>query len=152
MWDDPYLWKHCSDELVRRYVRKSEVISILTFCHCQACGGHFGAKRTPRKVLDCGFYWPILFRDAYSFCKSCDDCQRVGNSSRKNEMSQALLLYFEIFDVWGIDFMGQFPNSHGYIYIILAVDYVSKWVEAKPTKTDDSKVVADFLKSHVCLF
>ncbi|CAN6567563.1 unnamed protein product [Malus baccata var. baccata] len=51
--------------------------------------------------------------------------------------------------VWGIDFMGPFPSSHGFLYILLAVDYVSKWVEAKATRTNDSKVVADFVKSNI---
>ena len=64
-------------------------------------------------------------------------------------MPQSPLIFCEIFDVWGIDFMGPFPSSHGYLYIILAVDYVSKWVEAKATRTDDAKVVAEFLKSHI---
>ena len=59
----------------------------------------------------------------------------------------------EIFDVWGIDFMGPFPASDGFLYILVAVDYVSKWVEAKATKTNDSKVVADFLRTNIfCRF
>ena len=45
--------------------------------------------------------------------------------------------------------MGPFPVSFGYVYILLAVDYVSKWVEAKATRTDDSKVVTDFIKSNI---
>ncbi|XP_027169380.1 uncharacterized protein LOC113769101 [Coffea eugenioides] len=114
-----------------------------------ACGGHFGPKRTARKVLESGFYWPTLFKDAYLFCKSCDKCQRVGNISRRDQMSQTPILFVEIFDVWGIDFMGPFPSSFGFLYIILAVDYVSKWVEAKATRTNDSKVVADFVRSNI---
>ncbi|CAN6707319.1 unnamed protein product [Malus baccata var. baccata] len=55
----------------------------------------------------------------------------------------------EIFDVWGIDFMGPFPSSQGFLYILLAVDYVSKWVEAKATRTNDSRVVADFVKTNI---
>ncbi|XP_070664544.1 uncharacterized protein [Malus domestica] len=55
----------------------------------------------------------------------------------------------EIFDVWGIDFMGPFPTSFGFTYILLAVDYVLKWVEAKATRTNDSRVVADFVKSNI---
>ena len=59
------------------------------------------------------------------------------------------MLVCEIFDVWGMDFMGPFPASFGNLYIILVVDYVTKWVEAKATRTDDSRVVADFVKSHI---
>ena len=68
-------------------------------------------------------------------------------------MIQNSVLICEIFDVWGIDFMGLFPSSFGFMYILLAVDYVSKWVEAKATKTNDAKVVVDFVKSNIfCRF
>ncbi|CAN6576727.1 unnamed protein product [Malus baccata var. baccata] len=83
-WDNPYLWKYCTDQLIRR-----------------------------------------------------------------NQMPQTPILVVEIFDVWGIDFMGHFPSTNGFLYILLAVDYVSKWVEAKATNTNDSKVVSDFIKSNI---
>ena len=55
-----------------------------------------------------------------------------------------LILIIKIFDCWGLDFMGSFPPSCGYLYILLAVDYVSEWVEAIPTRTNDHKVVLKF--------
>ena len=61
VWDDPYLWKHCADQVIKRCVPENEIISILIFSHSYACRGHFGAKRMARKVLECGFYWPSLF-------------------------------------------------------------------------------------------
>lgn len=64
-------------------------------------------------------------------------------------MPQNPIMVCEVFDVWGIDFMGPFPPSFGYTYIILAVDYVSKWVEARATKTDDAKAVVDFVKTNI---
>ncbi|CAL5387794.1 unnamed protein product [Camellia sinensis] len=64
-------------------------------------------------------------------------------------MPQTPILFCEIFDVQGIDFMGPFLVSFGYVYILLAVDYVSKWVGAKATRTDDSKVVTEFVKSNI---
>ncbi|XP_074311480.1 uncharacterized protein LOC141647254 [Silene latifolia] len=149
VWDDPYLWKFCADQVIRRCVPDTEIVSILRFIHEYACGGHFGAKKTSRKVLESGFFWPTLFRDAHAIVKTCDRCQRLDNISRKGEMPQTPMLYCEIFDVWGIDFMGPFPASYGNIYILLAVDYVSKWVEAKATKTDDAKVVGEFLKTNI---
>ena len=59
------------------------------------------------------------------------------------------ILIIEIFDCWGIDFMEPFPPSCGYLYILLAVGYVSKWVEAIPTRTNDHKVVLKFVKEHI---
>ncbi|CAN6554935.1 unnamed protein product [Malus baccata var. baccata] len=94
VWDDPYLWKYCPDQVIRR-------------------------------------------------------CQRTGNIGPKQQMPQTPVFSVEIFNVWGIDFMGPFPSSHGFLYILLAVDYVSKWVEAKATRTNDSRVVADFVKTNI---
>ena len=64
-------------------------------------------------------------------------------------MPQMPILVVEIFDIWGIDFMGSFPSSYEKWYILLVVDYVSKWVEARATHTNDSKVVCDFVKSNI---
>ncbi|XP_038685730.1 uncharacterized protein LOC119985512 [Tripterygium wilfordii] len=149
VWDDPYLWKQCPDQVIRRCVPESEFDSILTFCHSYACGGHYGAKRKALKVLESGLYWPSLFKDAYHFCKTCDHCQRTGNIGPRNQMPLNPFNIVEIFDVWGIDFMGPFPFSHGFLYVLLAVDYVSKWVEAQATRTNDSKVVLSFLRAKI---
>jgi len=63
------------------------------------------------------------------------------------------MLFCEVFDVWGIDFMGPFPISFGFYYILLAVYYVSKWVEAKATISNDARVVVDFVRSNIfCRF
>ncbi|KAL0443923.1 UNVERIFIED_CONTAM: Transposon Ty3-I Gag-Pol polyprotein [Sesamum latifolium] len=91
VWDDPHLWKFCSDQII----------------------------------------------------------QRVGNINPLNQMPLTPIIVCEVFDVWGIDFMGPFPPSFGKSYIILGVDYVSKWVEAKATRTDDAKTVVDFVKANI---
>ncbi|CAN6562571.1 unnamed protein product [Malus baccata var. baccata] len=153
VWDEPYLFKYFPDQIIRRCVPESEQQSILTFSHTLACGGHFGAKKTSLKVLQSGFFWPTLFKDAFDFCSKCDRCQKMGNISRRNEMPLNNILVVEFFDVWGIDFMGPFPSSFGYLYILVAVDYVSKWVEAIATRTNDHKVVLNFLKNEIfCRF
>lgn len=148
-WDDPYLFKHCPDQIIRRCVPEMDQKCILEFCHNHACGGHFSGKKTAAKVLQSGFIWPTLFKDAHEYCRKCDRCQRLGRISKRNEMPQQPILIVELFDVWGIDFMGPFPISFGYQYILVAVDYVSKWVEVIPCKTNDHKVVVEFLKNQV---
>ena len=55
----------------------------------------------------------------------------------------------EVFDCWGIDFMGSFVTSFGHDYILLVIDYVSKWVEAIPTRTNDHRTVVKFLKENI---
>ncbi|KAL5537987.1 hypothetical protein UlMin_045695 [Ulmus minor] len=148
-WDDPYLFKYCPDQIIRRCIPESEQQSVISFCHDHACGGHFSSKKTAAKILQCGFYWPTLFKDTHVYCSSCDRCQRLGSISHRNMMPLNPILIVELFDVWGIDFMGPFPNSFGNLYILVAVDYVSKWVEAIACKMNDHKVVVKFLKENI---
>ncbi|XP_019262573.1 PREDICTED: uncharacterized protein LOC109240400 [Nicotiana attenuata] len=86
---------------------------------------------------------------AHAFVKMYDMCQRTGTITKKHEMSLQNILVVELCDVWGIDFMGPFPHSNGHRYILVAVDYVSKWVEAIALPTNDAKVVVSFVKKHI---
>ena len=81
-------------------------------------------------------------------CKECDKCQRLKKISRRHMMPLNPILVVDLFDVRGIDFMGPFPSSLGYLYILVGVDYVSKWVEAVPCRAADSRVVLKFLKEN----
>ena len=83
------------------------------------------------------------------FAKSYDRCQRTKNIRQRNEIPLTNILEVEIFDVLGIDFMDPFPLSYGHKYILLAVDYVSKWVEAIPTITCNAQVVLCFIRSNI---
>ncbi|GKE54429.1 reverse transcriptase domain-containing protein [Tanacetum coccineum] len=100
-WDDPFLFKTCADQVIRRCVSGQEVVDILTACHSGPTGGHYGANYTVKK---------------------------------------------------GIDLIGPFPSSRGNKYILVAVDYLSKWVEAKALPTNDARVVVKFLKSLFARF
>ncbi|GKB18133.1 reverse transcriptase domain-containing protein [Tanacetum coccineum] len=110
-WDDPFLFKICADQVIRRCVSGQEAFDILKACHSGPTGGHYG------KI------------------------------SQHDEMPQNSIQVCEIFDIWGIDFMGPFPSSRGNKYILVAVDYLSKWVEAKALPTNDARVVCKFLKT-----
>ena len=113
------------------------------------CGGHFASQKMTMKVLQASFYCPSLFKDAYTMCKQCDKCQRLGKISRRHMMPLNPILVVELFDVWAIDFMGPFPTSFEYTYILMGVDYVSKWVEAMPCRAADHKAVLKFLKENI---
>ena len=119
-------------------------------CHSSTCGGHFAARKTTDKILQSDFYWHSIFKDAQSFYTECLQCQAAINISKRDEMPMQPILEVEIFDLWGIDFMGPFPPSDGKEYILVAVDYVSKWVEAIPTRTNDHREVLGFVTR--CIF
>jgi hypothetical protein len=78
-----------------------------------------------------------MYDDAKSFVRCCSRCQSHGNINTRDVITLTLNHQIDFFDVWGIDFMGSFPNSEGCEYI-LAVDYVSKWVEALPCRAVDT--------------
>nr|GEY50387.1 reverse transcriptase domain-containing protein [Tanacetum cinerariifolium] len=107
------------NQIIRRCVAGQEAIDILKACHSGPTGGHYGANYTAKK----------------------------GKISQRDEMPQNYVQVCEIFKVWGIDFMGPFLCSKGNRYILVAVDYLSKWVEAKALPTNDARVVVKFLKS-----
>ena len=73
----------------------------------------------------------------------------MGNISRRNEMPLKGILVVQLFDVWGMDFIGPFPASFGNIYILLAVDHVSKWVEAASCPKNDANTVVGFLQRNI---
>ncbi|GJZ38932.1 reverse transcriptase domain-containing protein [Tanacetum coccineum] len=94
-WDDPFLFKICADQMIRRCVHGKEALDILEACHNGPTGGHHGANLTVKKEI-----------------------------SQKDERLEIPSKFCEIFDVWGIDFMGPFPSSKGNKYILVAVDYL----------------------------
>nr|GEV03909.1 reverse transcriptase domain-containing protein [Tanacetum cinerariifolium] len=151
-WDDPFLFNVCADQVIWRCVHGQEAIDILKACHNGPTKGHHGPNYTAKKVFDSDFYWPTIYRDAHDLVKSCDSCQRQGKISQRDEMPQNAIQVCEIFDVWGIDFMRPFPSSRGNKYILVAVDYLSKRVEAKALPTNDARVVCKFLKSLFARF
>ncbi|GKE49516.1 reverse transcriptase domain-containing protein, partial [Tanacetum coccineum] len=111
IWDDPYLFKSCPDRIIRRCVFGRELHKILEHCHKGPTGGHYGADITAQKIFESGFYWPTIFKDAAKYVQGCDACQRAGNISSRNQMPLTNILVSEVFDIWGIDFMGPFPSS-----------------------------------------
>ncbi|RDX63619.1 putative mitochondrial protein, partial [Mucuna pruriens] len=87
IWDDRYHWRLCNDQVIRRCISDTEIKSILKFYHTTSGGGHYESTRTARKILDCGFYWPAIFQDAYQFVSTCEQCQKAGMAiSRRHEM------------------------------------------------------------------
>nr|GEW10795.1 reverse transcriptase domain-containing protein [Tanacetum cinerariifolium] len=110
-----------SNQINRRCVHGQKAFEILKACHVGPTRGHHGANLTANK--------------------------RQGKISQKDEIPQNTIQVCKILDIWGIDFMGPFPSSKGNRYILVAVDYLSKWVEVKALPTNDARVIVKFLKS-----
>jgi len=139
IWDPTYLFWVCSDGLHRRCVPVEEGMHIIQKCHSSPYGGHYGVFRTHVKIWQSGFFWPTMYEDTKDFIRRCGPCQRHGNITTRDAMPLTNNLQIELFDVWGIDYMGPFVKSQNYEYILVAADYVSKRVEAMPCKKADSR-------------
>ncbi|GKE16878.1 reverse transcriptase domain-containing protein [Tanacetum coccineum] len=137
-WEEPYIFKVCSDGMIRRCISGPETRTILDQCHHRPTGGHYGPNITAEKVLDLGFYWPTIIKETHTLVRLCEACQKTGNISKRDEMPLNNIQVCEIFDIWGI--------------ILVAVDYVSKWAEAQALPTNDDRVVITFLKKLFCRF
>nr|GEU43340.1 reverse transcriptase domain-containing protein [Tanacetum cinerariifolium] len=94
--DDPYLFKICADQIIRRCVHGQEANDILKACHEGPTGGHHGANFTTKKA---SFFWPTIYRDAYDLVTRCDACQCQEKISQRDEMPQNTIQVCEIFDV-----------------------------------------------------
>ena len=82
-FDDPYLFKYRPDQLLRRCVSNDDQIEVLTFCHYEACGGHFSARKTKDKILQAGFYWPTLFKDCFDFLQNLCSVPTIRRGNKK---------------------------------------------------------------------
>ncbi|XP_047181152.1 uncharacterized protein LOC124847653, partial [Vigna umbellata] len=120
IWDDPFLFKIGADNLLRRCVTNEEAAEILWHYHNSPYGRHFNGERTIAKVLQSEFYWPTLFKDAHNHARKCDKY-----------------------------FVGPFPPSFNNEYILVMVDYVSKWVEVVVCPKNDANTVIKFLKRQI---
>jgi transposase InsO family protein len=134
---------------MRRCVPREERLEILRKCHSAEYGGHYSHYRTQAKVWSNGFYWPEMHEDTKRYVASCPKCQRTGNISQRNSMRLRYNLQIDLFDVWGMDFMGPFKNSHGYEHLLVMIDYISKWVEDMPCRKTSTEESIAMIKSII---
>nr|GEX12922.1 reverse transcriptase domain-containing protein [Tanacetum cinerariifolium] len=119
-WDDPFLFKICADQVIRRCVRGQEAIDILKACHFGPTGVHQGPNYTAKKVFDSRFYWPTVYRDAQDLVKTCDICQRQGKISQRDEIGDRVLLFNSRLKIFSgklkSRWSGPFTISHVFPY------------------------------------
>jgi hypothetical protein len=132
---------------VVRVIRKYEFEGLMFMMHNHELSAHFGIKATQEKIRE-KYYWKNMARDIEAYVKSCDSCQRRGKPIGKNELHPIKVK--EPFYQIGIDFVGPLPvTESGNKYIIVAMDYFTKWPEAKAVKTDNANEVVIFIYEDI---
>jgi len=108
-----YLFHTGVDQQIWCCVSEDDIYEILKATHGGPCGGHFAEKRTGHKVLQLGYYWPSIFRDARDYVQRCDTYQQMGQPGKSDEIPLQPQIVLEPFEKWAIDFVGPFnPPSH----------------------------------------
>ncbi|MCO5590924.1 hypothetical protein L7F22_044900 [Adiantum nelumboides] len=144
------LYQRGKDKVCKRIPTVEEIPSILEGLHEEACGGHFAQELTAKEILLSEYVWPSLHIDVRHWCKSCHNCQVNGNKHLLHGPRQ-LVLTNGPFEKWSIDAMGPLPRTkNGTLYIIVAIDYMTRWVEAQSVTRVNEKTVSKFVYTHIC--
>jgi transposase InsO family protein len=115
-------------------------------------GGHVGGNATMHKVLQDGLWWAMLFKDAKEYAISCDVCQGVGKTSRRDELPLQPVLDLQGFEKWVVDFIGPInpkTNHSKARYIITATDYLTCWAEATTVQDCSTDIVSRFIFGNI---
>ena len=112
--------------------------------------GHYATKKTTYKILQDGYYWPTLHRDAQHYVSHCDEYQRSGNLTKRDEIPLEPQVSLEPFDKWGLEFVGLInPPSNQKNHILVCTNYLRKWVEVKAMRNTIEEKVPQFLHENI---
>jgi hypothetical protein len=144
------LYRRGVDTILRRCLTIDEADKVLNDCHSGACGGHLSGIATAQKIIRASYFWPTLFHDCIHAVRRCEQCQLYANKARAPPALLHPVITAGPFCKWGIDFMTcNPPSSNGHKYIVVAVDYFTKWAEAMPTFNNTADTAARFFFNHV---
>uniref|UniRef100_A0A2N9H521 Uncharacterized protein n=1 Tax=Fagus sylvatica TaxID=28930 RepID=A0A2N9H521_FAGSY len=133
-----------------RCLSLAESQTVMKEAHSGECGEHQGKKRLYQLLLTLGYYWPTMKKDTADFVKSCHTCQLQANLIHTHPTSLQNMATPWPFHTWGLDLIGPInPSSGGYIWILVATEYFSKWVEAIPLRKATGAAVANFIREHI---
>uniref|UniRef100_A0A2N9I9Y3 Uncharacterized protein n=1 Tax=Fagus sylvatica TaxID=28930 RepID=A0A2N9I9Y3_FAGSY len=137
-----------------RCLSPEEANYVIKEVHEGICRNHSGARALAHKLIRAGYYWPSLLHDATQYVKTCDKCQRFANITRAPPEEITPMTSPWPFAQWGLDIMGPFPvGTKQAKFLVVAIDYFTKWVEVEPLATITEKNVKNFVwKGVICRF
>jgi hypothetical protein len=148
------LYKHRVCSPLLKCLSRTEGIELMKEIHAGLCGSHIGSRPLLGKVFRQGFYWPKVASDATDLVQKCENCQKCARDQKQPSSLTQLIQPTWPLQRWGLDLLGPLPPAQGNLkYVVVAVEYFSKWIEAKPLATITSVTVQKFFwQNIVCRF
>jgi len=127
---------------------------VMREVHKGICGNHSGSRSLIHKLVRAGYYWPTMQKDAEAYVRACDKCQRFSNIIRQPTEELTPMTAPWPFAQWGLDIMGPFPTAARQLkFLVVGIDYFTKWVEAEALATITEKNVRSFVwRCIICSF
>jgi hypothetical protein len=139
------LYKKGFSQPMLKCITETEGIKILREVHNGTCGSHSGPRALAAKVIQQGFYWPTIICTANRVTRSCEACQKFSPRSGSPSQFTKLITHTWPFQRWGLDIVGPLPTAQGNLkFAFVAVEYFTKWIEARAVSTITSKTAQKF--------
>ncbi|KAI5330336.1 hypothetical protein L3X38_029734 [Prunus dulcis] len=150
MWNEELVRKS-KDEVLLRCLGKTEYMKVMGETHEGICGAHQGGRKMCWLIRRYGYFWPTMLKDCINYSKGCEACQRHGPIQRAPSVPMNPVVKPWPFRGWAMDLIGKiYPaSSQQHCFIIVATDYFTKWVEAKPIKTTTSQEIITFIEEQI---
>lgn len=148
------LYKHGVCSPLLKCLSRTEGIELMKEIHAGLCGSHIGSRPLLGKVFRQGFYWSKAASDAADLVQKCENCQKCARDQKQPSSLTQLIQPTWALQRWGLDLLGPLPPAQGNLkYVVVVVEYFSKWIEAKPLATITSVTVQKFFwQNIICRF
>jgi hypothetical protein len=144
------LYRRGVDTILRQCLTIDEANRVLNDCHSGACGGHLSGISTAHKIIRACYFCPALFHNRIHAVKRCEKCQFYAKKARAPPALLHPVITVSPFCKWGIDFITcNPPSNNGHKYIVVVVNYFTKWVESMPTFNNTTDTATRFFFNHV---
>jgi hypothetical protein len=119
--------------------------------HEGICGTHQSAPKIKWLLRRVGFYWPTMITNCFRYYKGCEECQKFGSIQMVSIATLHPIIKPWPFRGWGLDCIRQIhpSSSKGHHFILVAMDYFTKWTEGVPLKNMTHKEVIEFITEHI---
>ncbi|RVW29325.1 Gypsy retrotransposon integrase-like protein 1 [Vitis vinifera] len=145
------LYRRSADGMLLLCLDRASVDRVMREVHAGVCGPHMGGHMLARKIMRTCYFWLTMKTDCCQFVQKCPECQIHGDLIHAPPSELHALTSPWPFSVWGIDIIGKVSpkSSSGHEFILVAIDYFTKWVEAASYARLTSARVASFIRSHI---